>query len=147
MKPAFDRATKSSTKKPCENAGNTWIFTESDFCNARCDAMRAFASRVAIMRITMRAKAGSVWCSRTPPVKRVSVFFIRIGVIRLQCMSILDCTVPTSPHPVARRAAKWRRSARRRRRRRRRPGRRSSPADALRLHVERDVMGLVSVAR
>ena len=53
----------------------------------------------------MRAIADGDWARVHAPLSGVSVFFIRIGVIRLQCMSIHDCTVPTSPHPVARRAA------------------------------------------
>ena len=43
--------------------------------------------------------------AHTPSIKRSRCFFCRAGVIGMQCRSIRDCTVPTSPHIVARRAA------------------------------------------
>jgi hypothetical protein len=88
-----------------KNADGIWVFAELKFRVALIDVARMFASSVAALRITRRAIADGVWALVYAPFNRVSVFFCRAGVIRMQCTSIRDGTVPTSPHTVARRAA------------------------------------------
>ena len=62
-------------------------------------------------------------------------------------MSILDCTVPTSPHPVARRAANGEEAQGEEGEEGEGPEEEIVRPNALRLYVERDVIGPVSVAR
>src|SRR3954470_14734701 len=74
---------------------------------ASCCAMRCVHVCRALSRCasSQRAIADGNRCRVHGPLSGAGVFLCCVGVIQLQCMSIHDCTVPTSPHPVARRAA------------------------------------------
>src|SRR5258708_4522472 len=101
--------------------------------------MRANTSCVVVLRLAARAIADNDWARVHDPLSGVSVFYRRTGVIGMRCMSIHDCTVPTSPHPVARRAANGEEAQGEEGEEDEGPEEEIVRPYALRLHVERDV--------